>query len=93
MDKKFPTEHFDNILRGYVDDNYHAIAMEAVQADIALAVESARTVPDDVLRILRINVAVRTCGSTPCLQCENNDVIRKWLDSLTVAPKEEPCSK
>jgi len=85
--KKFPTPTLDALLWNEDKD-----VINAVQADIALAVEAARvTVPDDVRHSLTFLLNVISMETTDLE--DHLHVARKWLESLAVAPKDAPVEK
>jgi hypothetical protein len=94
--KKFPTPSLDQTLSMVSlppDLSYEGEEiMNAVQADIALAVESARTVPVETEIALTITIGLNMYQAACSRDSEEIRSARKWLESLTVAPKEVPTS-
>jgi hypothetical protein len=108
--KKFPTPNLDAVAAiTTIPAMLHMEMLRAVQADIALAVKAARTVPAKSVEILlslvekatkrrkaeylsRKSTHKPTPGERASLANDMAELIsiKEWLESLTVAPKEEP---
>jgi hypothetical protein len=94
-DKEFHTPNLDAIPIGACNSINRDDALCAGRRDIALAVESARTVPDGVAKTIEhalreYEYRFKSSWSEEKYEAEKPLIegVRKWLESLTVAPKD-----
>jgi hypothetical protein len=89
--KRFPTPSLDAVAAiTTIPAMLHMEMLRAIQADIALSVEAARTVPVETEIALTITIGLNMYQAACSRDSEEIRAARKWLESLTVAPKEVP---